>query len=335
MTDQFTPADPTTQHHTGDFGEQSIEHPGLTADMDIRPDHGEQTYRGTGRLIGKRAIVTGGDSGIGRAICIAFAHEGADVLIAYLDEEEQDAQETAKWIRDAGRTAMTMPGDIQDQQHCAEVVQRAVTDLGGVDILVNNAAYQMALDGIASLTTEQMERTYRTNVFAMIWLCQEALQHMQPGSSIINTSSIQASQPSPQLYDYATTKAAIVNFTKNLAQEVAERGIRVNSVAPGTDLDTTDPRNDDTGEGRHVRPEHTHRPSRPTRRTRTRLRLPRLTRIELHHRRNHRRHRRTPAQLKARAIGRGPLDTRPVATCGRSRHAGSDRAGDVPASPHS
>ena len=231
--DQFTPADPTTQHHTGDFGEQSIEHPGLTADMDIRPDHGEQTYRGTGRLIGKRAIVTGGDSGIGRAICIAFAREGADVLIAYLDQEEQDAQETAKWIRDAGRTAITMPGDIQDQQHCVEVVNRAVADLGGVDILVNNAAYQMTLDGIASLTTEQMERTYRTNVFAMIWLCQEALTHMQPGSSIINTSSIQASQPSPQLYDYATTKAAIVNFTKNLAQEVAERGIRVNSVAPG------------------------------------------------------------------------------------------------------
>jgi NAD(P)-dependent dehydrogenase (short-subunit alcohol dehydrogenase family) len=231
--DQFTRSDPTTQHHTGDFGEQSIEHPGLTADMDVRPDHGEQTYRGTGRLVGKRAIVTGGDSGIGRAICIAFAREGADVLVAYLDEEEQDAQETAKWIGDAGRTAITMPGDIQDQQHCIEVVQRAVTDLGGVDILVNNAAYQMALDGIASLTTEQMERTYRTNVFAMIWLCQEALKHMQAGSSIINTSSIQASQPSPQLYDYATTKAAIVNFTKNLAQEVAERGIRVNSVAPG------------------------------------------------------------------------------------------------------
>jgi NAD(P)-dependent dehydrogenase (short-subunit alcohol dehydrogenase family) len=231
--DQFTPADPTTKHPTGDFGEQSIEHPGLTADMDVEPDHGGQTYRGTGRLVGKRAIVTGGDSGIGRAICIAFAREGADVLIAYLSEEEQDAHETARWIGDAGRTAIQMPGDIQDQQHCIEVVQRAVTDLGGVDILVNNAAYQMALDGIASLTTEQMERTYRTNVFAMVWLCQEALKHMQAGSSIINTSSIQASQPSPQLYDYATTKAAIVNFTKNLAQEVAERGIRVNSVAPG------------------------------------------------------------------------------------------------------
>lgn len=231
--DQFTPADPTEQHHTEGFGEQSIAYPGLTGDMDIRPDHGEATYRGAGRLTGKRAIVTGGDSGIGRAVAIAFAREGADVLISYLDEEEADAQETAGWIREAGRTAVAMPGDIQQQQHCEAIVERAITDLGGVDILVNNAAYQMSLDGIASLTTEQMERTYRTNVFAMVWLCQGVLQHMQPGGTIINTSSIQASQPSPELYDYATTKAAIVNFTKNLAQEVVDRGIRVNSVAPG------------------------------------------------------------------------------------------------------
>ncbi|MGD9701116.1 MAG: SDR family oxidoreductase [Acidimicrobiia bacterium] len=231
--DQFTQADPTEQHYSDDFGEQSIAHPGLTADMNIQPDHGERTYRGAGRLTGRRAIVTGGDSGIGRAISIAFAREGADVLIAYLDEEEQDAQKTAKWIREAGRTAVTMPGDIQEQHHCAAIVNRAVSDLGGVDILVNNAAYQMSLQGIASLTTEQLERTYRTNVFAMVWMCQETLRHMQPGGSIINTSSIQASQPSPQLYDYAMTKAAIVNFTRNLAQEVAARGIRVNSVAPG------------------------------------------------------------------------------------------------------
>jgi NAD(P)-dependent dehydrogenase (short-subunit alcohol dehydrogenase family) len=231
--DQFTPADPTDQHRTENFGRQSIEHPGLTEEMDVRPDHGEQTYRGSGRLDGKRAIVTGGDSGIGRAISIAFAREGADVLIAYLPEEEQDAQETASWIREAGRTAVAMPGDIREQTHCAAIVERAVDQFGGVDILVNNAAYQMSLDGLASLTTEQMERTFRTNVFAMVWLCQQALRHMHPGSSIINTSSIQASQPSPQLYDYAATKAAIVNFTKNLAQEVAEMGIRVNSVAPG------------------------------------------------------------------------------------------------------
>lgn len=231
--DQFTPADPTEQHRSEDFDEQPIAYPGLTADMDTRPDHGERTYRGSGRLTGKRAIITGGDSGIGRAVAIAFAREGADVLIAYLDEEEDDAQETVAWIREAGRLAVAMPGDIQDQQQCVAIVERAVAVFGGVDILVNNAAYQMSLDGIASLTTEQMERTYRTNVFAMVWLCQEVLQHMEPGGTIINTSSIQATDPSPALYDYATTKAAIVNFTKNLAQEVAARGIRVNSVAPG------------------------------------------------------------------------------------------------------
>lgn len=231
--DQFTPVDPAAQHRSEDFGEQSIAYPGRTADMDTRPDHGEETYRGTGRLTGKRAIITGGDSGIGRAVAIAFAREGADVLISYLDEEEDDAQETVTWIREAGRVAVAMPGDIQDQHHCVAIVERAVTEFGGVDILVNNAAYQMSLDGIASLTTEQMERTYRTNVFAMVWLCQEVLRHMEPGGTIINTSSIQASDPSPALYDYATTKAAIVNFTKNLAQEVAARGIRVNSVAPG------------------------------------------------------------------------------------------------------
>ncbi|HSP27030.1 MAG TPA: SDR family oxidoreductase [Ilumatobacteraceae bacterium] len=231
--DQFTRVDPAEQHRSEDFGEQSIAYPGLTSDMDTRPDHGEETYRGTGRLTGKRAIITGGDSGIGRAVAIAFAREGADVLIAYLDEEEDDAQETVTWIREAGRLAVAMPGDIQEQQHCVAIVERAVAEFGGVDILVNNAAYQMSLDGIASLTTEQMERTYRTNVFAMVWLCQEVLEHMEPGGTIINTSSIQATDPSPALYDYATTKAAIVNFTKNLAQEVAPRGIRVNSVAPG------------------------------------------------------------------------------------------------------
>lgn len=232
-SDQTTTTDPTDQYPSSDFGEQSIEHPGLTSDLDVQPDHGEETYRGAGRLTGRRAIITGGDSGIGRAVAIAFAREGADVLIAYLDEEETDAQQTAHWIREAGRTAVTVPGDIQHQDHCTAIVRRAVDEFGGVDILVNNAAYQMAVDGIDSLTTEQMERTYRTNVFAMVWLCQAALEHMQPGGTIINTSSIQATQPSPQLYDYATTKAAIVNFTKNLAQEVAERGIRVNSVAPG------------------------------------------------------------------------------------------------------
>ena len=231
--DQYTQTDPTTQYRTEDFGKQSIEHPGLESDMDIAPDHGEGTYRGSGRLLGKRAVITGGDSGIGRAVAIAFAREGADMLLSYLDDEESDARETARWVEEAGRTAVLAPGDIRDEAWCEAIIGQAVESMGGIDILVNNAAYQMTLEGIDALTTEQMERTFRTNVFAMVWLCKAALREMQPGSTIINTSSIQASQPSPQLYDYACTKAAIVNFTKNLAQEVAERGIRVNSVAPG------------------------------------------------------------------------------------------------------
>ena len=231
--DQYDKTDPTEQHTSEDFGEEQIGHPGLTGDMDVQPDHGEESYRGSGRLEGRRAIITGGDSGIGRAVAIAFAREGADVLIAYLPDEEEDAQETLKWVTEAGRKGVAVPGDIQEEAHCRGIVDRAVEELGGVDILVNNAAFQMSLDGLESLTTDQLERTYRTNVFAMIWLCKAALPHLQPGASIINTSSIQAFDPSPHLLDYASTKAAIVNFTKNLAQEVAERGIRVNSVAPG------------------------------------------------------------------------------------------------------
>jgi NAD(P)-dependent dehydrogenase (short-subunit alcohol dehydrogenase family) len=231
--DQHTRTDPTSQYKDSDFPEQSLDHPGLTGDMRPAPDHGEETYRGTGRLQGKRAVITGGDSGIGRAVAIAFAREGADVVLSYLEEEEPDARETARWVRDAGRKAVSVPGDIRSEEHCEAIISRTVEELGGIDILVNNAAYQMALDGIGSLTTEQLERTFRTNVFAMYWLCRAALRHMEPGAVIINSSSIQAYQPSPHLLDYAATKAAIVNFTKNLAQEVTERGIRVNSVAPG------------------------------------------------------------------------------------------------------
>jgi NAD(P)-dependent dehydrogenase (short-subunit alcohol dehydrogenase family) len=231
--DQYTPTDPTTQHTREDFGEQTIPHPGRTEEMDVRPDHGEETYRGAGRLQGRRALITGGDSGIGRAVAIAFAREGADVAIAYLAEEQEDADETVRLVREAGRTALALPGDIQEEQHCEHLIAATVEGLGGLDILVNNAAYQMSLSGFETLTTEQLERTYRTNVFAMFWLCRYALAHLRPGSSIINTSSIQAYQPSPHLVDYASTKAAIVNVTKNLAQELADRGIRVNSVAPG------------------------------------------------------------------------------------------------------
>jgi NAD(P)-dependent dehydrogenase (short-subunit alcohol dehydrogenase family) len=233
MADQTTPQDPRSQHTGEDFGEQDIEHPGRTGDMEVQPDHGESTYRGAGRLEGRRALITGGDSGIGRAVAIAFAREGADVAIAYLADEQEDAEETARWVRDAGRQVLLVPGDIRDEEHCRRVVDQTVDALGGLDILVNNAAYQMTLSRFEDLTTEQLERTYRTNVFAMFWLCRFALAHMGPGGCIINTSSIQAVQPSPHLIDYASTKAAIANFTQNLAQELGERGIRVNAVAPG------------------------------------------------------------------------------------------------------
>lgn len=231
--DQYEQTDPTEQHTSEDFGPQQQAHPGRTDDMEVRPDHGEETYRGSGRLEGRRAVITGGDSGIGRAVAIAFAREGADVLIAHLPEEEEDARETIRWIEEAGRKAVAVAGDLQDEAHCRDIVSRAVAELGGIDVLVSNAAYQMALDGLGSLTTAQLERTYRTNVFAMIWLCQAALPHLEPGASIIASCSIQAYQPSPHLLDYASTKAAIANLTKNLSQELAERGIRVNAVAPG------------------------------------------------------------------------------------------------------
>jgi len=232
--DQFTRADPTKQFHTGDFPDGPIEHPGLTRDLITQPDHGEESYRGSGRLLGKRALITGGDSGIGRATAIAFAREGADVVLAHLPEEEDDARETTRWVADAGRRAVAVPTDLQEEAHCDSLIDRTVGELGGLDILVNNAAYQMTLDqGLESLTTEQLLRTFRTNVFAMFWVCRAALGHLAPGSTIINTTSIQATDPTPQLIDYAATKAAIVNFTKALAQQVAGRGIRVNAVAPG------------------------------------------------------------------------------------------------------
>ncbi len=234
MSDQTTPQDPTTQHPRPEQPAEGIAHPGLTGDMRQRPDHGEDTYVGSGRLEGKRALVTGGDSGIGRAVALAFAREGADVAIVYLPEEEQDAQETVRLVEDAGRRALTLPGDVRDEAFCTQVVERTVAELGGLDVLVNNAAYQMSQDGgLADLTTEQLDRTMKTNVYAMFWITKAALPHLGRGASIINTTSVQAFQPSPQLIDYAATKAAILNFTKALAQQVAEQGIRVNAVAPG------------------------------------------------------------------------------------------------------
>jgi NAD(P)-dependent dehydrogenase (short-subunit alcohol dehydrogenase family) len=233
--DQYGKQDPQDQFRTPESQDSDkISHPGTTGEMDVEPDHGEDSYRGSGRLTGKRAIITGGDSGIGRAVAIAFAREGADVLISYLPEEEDDARDTAQLIEKAGRKAVTVPGDIRDEQHCTAIVQKAVSELGGLDILVNNAAYQMAQDGgIFDITTEQFDRVMKTNLYAMFWLSKAAAQQMQAGSTIINTASIQAYQSSPNLLDYATTKAGIVAFTKALGANLAEKGIRVNAVAPG------------------------------------------------------------------------------------------------------
>jgi NAD(P)-dependent dehydrogenase (short-subunit alcohol dehydrogenase family) len=233
--DQYGKQDPQEQYRTPEAQQSDrISHPGGTGQMDDEPDHGEASYRGSGRLAGKRAVITGGDSGIGRAVAIAFAREGADVLISYLPEEEEDARVTAQLVEKAGRKAVTVSGDIRGEALCISIIERAVSDLGGIDILVNNAAYQMAQDGgISDITTEQFDRVMKTNLYAMFWLSKAAVQHMQAGSVIINTSSIQAYQPSPELLDYAITKAGIVAFTKALAADLADKGIRVNSVAPG------------------------------------------------------------------------------------------------------
>ena len=234
MVDQHTPQDPTQQHPEPEQPEQTIDHPGVTSDMAQEPDHGEDTYVGSGKLEGKRAVITGGDSGIGRAVAIAYAREGADVLLTYLPEEEEDARVTVGHVEAAGRRAIAVPGDLRDEAHCHAVVDRAVAELGGIDVLVNNAAHQMAQeDGIFGITTEQLDRVMKTNVYAMFWLTKAALAHMGPGATIINTASIQGYQPSPQLLDYAMTKAAILSFTKSLGQQLVEKGIRVNAVAPG------------------------------------------------------------------------------------------------------
>ena len=232
--DQFSQQDPTQQHAQPGSGSETVEYPGRTEEMDVQPDHGEQTYRGIGRLEGKKAVITGGDSGIGRAVALAFAREGVDVLISYLESEEQDAQKTVALVEEAGRRAVTVSGDIRKEAHCQHVVDRAVEEFGHIDVLVSNAAYQMSQSGgITEITTDQFDRIFKTNVYAMFWLCKAAVPHMPPGSTIITSSSVQAFQPSPHLLDYAASKGAIVNFTKALGANLVEKGIRVNSVAPG------------------------------------------------------------------------------------------------------
>ena len=200
--------------------------------MEPRPDYGEETYEGTAKLLDKVALVTGADSGIGRAVALAFAREGADVLVSYLSEDE-DAAETVTVVEDAGRKAVAVPGDIGDEEHCRALVARAAGELGGLDILVNNAATQGVYASITEIPSEEIERVFRTNILSFFWLSRAAIPHLGPGSSIINTTSIQAYEPSPTLIHYATTKGAISTFTKALAKELVEKGIRVNAVAPG------------------------------------------------------------------------------------------------------
>jgi NAD(P)-dependent dehydrogenase (short-subunit alcohol dehydrogenase family) len=225
--------DPTTKYFSDGFPKQEQDQPGLTGATEPRPDHGEDTYVGSGKLTGKRALITGGDSGIGRAVAIAYAREGADVAISYLPEEQADAEDTAALIRAAGRTALLLPGDIREEGHCISIVNETVTTLGGLDILVLNAAYQENRDGLENLSTKEFDKVFKTNLYATLWIARTAIPHLAPGSSIISTSSIQASSPSPQLIDYAMTKAALVAFTQALAQQLGSTGVRVNAVAPG------------------------------------------------------------------------------------------------------
>ncbi|HEV7252201.1 MAG TPA: SDR family oxidoreductase [Mesorhizobium sp.] len=212
--------------------EQQQTPPGTTEKLDPKPDHGETSYKGSGKLEGRAAVITGGDSGIGRAVAIAYAREGADVLISYLSEHE-DAEDTARLVREAGRKAVLMPGDLADPAYCRSIVQRAVAEFGRIDILVNNAAYQMTHESIEEIPDEEWDHTFKVNITAMFHLCKAAVPNMKPGASIINTSSVNSDKPKPTLLPYATTKGAIANFSAGLAQMLGERGIRVNSVAPG------------------------------------------------------------------------------------------------------
>lgn len=236
MTTTKPPQDPKSAYPEPPFPEQQQEPPGTEAELEPRADHGEESYRGADRLTDRVAVITGGDSGIGKAVAIAFAREGADVVVNYLgDTDEADAQDTVRWVEKAGRKAVAIPGDLRDEQFCRTLVERAADELGNLDILVNNAAWQVCGDRIEEVTTEEWRRIFATNIEAMFHLSKAAIPRMREGGSILNTTSIQAYTPSPELLPYASTKGAILTFTKGLAQDlgVLERGLRVNGVAPG------------------------------------------------------------------------------------------------------
>lgn len=230
---QEQPRDLRGGYHSGPFPQQEQEQPGLTAPMDPKPDHGELSYEGKDLLTGKAALITGGDSGIGKAVAIAFAREGADVAISYLPEEEEDAQDTADWIRKAGRKALLLAGDGRSEEFSSRIVEDTLAEFGRLDVVVLNAAYQKNRESFESLPTEEFDRVFKTNLYSLLWTARAAVPHLKPGASIITTTSIQAFNPSPQLIDYAMTKGAQVAFTKALAQELGPKGIRVNAVAPG------------------------------------------------------------------------------------------------------
>ncbi|WP_414148321.1 glucose 1-dehydrogenase [Erwinia sp. BNK-24-b] len=222
----------TTNRPQPPLPEQQQTWPGSTNEMQPVPDHGEASYQGSGRLKGKKAIITGGDSGIGRAVAIAYAREGADVLISYLDEHE-DAKETARLVEEAGRKAVLVPGDVREAEHCQAIVSKAVEAFGEINIVVNNAAFQMTRDSLDEISDDEFDRTMKTNIYAMFRICKAAVPHMPPGGSIINTASVNADQPKPKLIAYSATKAAIINFSGSLAALLADKGIRANAVAPG------------------------------------------------------------------------------------------------------
>lgn len=224
--------DPKTKYPAAPQPAQAQAVPGTTDEMNPRPDHGEDSYKGSGKLKGKKALITGGDSGIGKAVAIAFAREGADVLISYLNEDK-DAKDTASYIEKAGQKAVLVPGDISEEAHCKAIIDKAVAEFGQIDILVNNAAFQMSRHSLQEIPSEEWNYTFRTNIYAMFYLCKAAEPYMKPGSAIVNTTSVNAYTPRPTLLAYAATKGAIQNFTANLAQLLGEKGIRVNCVAPG------------------------------------------------------------------------------------------------------